>query len=184
MKNTGKEYEKLIQEIYNEKVKDEGIKANVKHDEEIQGKTTKHQIDICWEFKHVGTISRYLIQAKDKAKNKVTKSEMLTFKAVIDDIPNSVGIFITKNGFQKGAKEVAECNSIETYSLYDKQISNQPWNTIQPVYKTENGVEYEGTPFAFKIKDGDWYIQKNEKNGDIEVIDKTTKKSLFKIPKP
>ena len=58
-KNTGIAYERLVQEIYTQILKQENVKnIEVKHNVIIKGKTVNHQIDVYWEFEMAGIISK------------------------------------------------------------------------------------------------------------------------------
>lgn len=117
-KNTGIPYEKMIQHIYQQILTCEGLDTiNVQHNIILKGKTTSHQIDVYWEFNLRGIVYRTVIQAKDWA-NKVPQGAMLTFKAVLDDLPSGTkGIFIAKNGFQRGAINIAKAHGISVYTF-------------------------------------------------------------------
>lgn len=130
--NTGIPYEKLVQHIYQQIVKCDGIKTiDVQHNVTLKGKTTTHQIDVYWEFAIGGIIYRTVIQAKDWT-NRVHQGEMLTFKAVLDDLPNgTTGVFIAKNGFQRGAIDVAKANGILIYTFCPAAEDN--WNGQIPI---------------------------------------------------
>ena len=119
MANTGKQYEKLAQMVFSHinNANREGLETIiVQHDVVLQGKITKHQIDVYWEFK-VGDIThKVAVQAKDLSR-KVSKPQMQTFESVINDLPGIIGIFVSKHGFQKGAQDIAIANNIRTYEL-------------------------------------------------------------------
>lgn len=118
-KNIGTEYELLAQKIYKELLKsEESFGIEVKHNVIIQGKDTKHQIDLYWEEERAGIIIKFLVEAKNYSRP-VSKGKIGEFLSVIKDIPNSVGIFIAKSGFQKGAKEFAEKNEIQLCEIRD-----------------------------------------------------------------
>src|ERR1051325_2674060 len=112
-KKTGLYYEVLSQKIYDSMVNQNRVtNIDVLHDKTFPGKTTRHQIDVYWEFEEAGITYRNIVQVKDWG-GPVTKGEMLKFLKVIEDLPNQPrGIFISKNGYQKGAKEVAEKHGI------------------------------------------------------------------------
>ena len=78
-KNTGLEYEKMAQIVFQQIVNSD-LKVfqniEVKHDIDIKGKTAMHQIDVYWEFEMGGIIYRNIVQAKDW-KSKVPLKEML-----------------------------------------------------------------------------------------------------------
>jgi hypothetical protein len=111
-------YEILNQRIFDAIVNQDEVKTiDVQHDLKLQGKTTKHQIDVYWEFVKGKITYRNIVQTKDWG-GPVSQGEMYKFKAVLDDLPNQPrGIFVSRNGYQKGALEVAEKNGILTYKL-------------------------------------------------------------------
>ena len=117
-KNTGKSYEELTQKIFQELNNQQYVtNIDVKRDIILEGKTAKHQIDVFWEFKHSGIPYFTIVQAKNWAKN-VELSHLITFKGVLDDLPNQPrGVFVTKTGYQKGALEYAKKNGIVIYVL-------------------------------------------------------------------
>jgi len=117
-KKTGLYYEVLSRQIFDSMINQHRVRnIDVLHDKELQGKTTKHQIDVYWEFEDAGFTYRNVVQVKDWG-GRVTKGEMLKFLKVIEDLPNQPrGFFVSKSGYQKGAKEVAEKNGIFMYTL-------------------------------------------------------------------
>ncbi len=126
MKNTGKDYELIVQKVFQSILNQKFVKnINVEHDVTLQGKSTTHQIDVYWEFSD--GISNYatIVQAKDY-NSKVSQDKLLTFKSVIDDLPgHPKGIFVTKTGYQKGAKAYAEANDILLYEL--RKPNDKDW---------------------------------------------------------
>lgn len=132
-KNTGKPYEKLTQKIFDQIInQDRAHNIEVQHDVILQGKTTKHQIDVYWKFDIKGIQYQTIIQAKDW-KAKVKKEDMLVFKGVLDDLPyGTSGIFVSKSGFQSGAIEVARAHGIRLYEL--RKPTDDDWgNTITSI---------------------------------------------------
>jgi hypothetical protein len=125
--NTGTEYEKLVQGIFNAILNQESV-DNIKaeHNLEVQGKTTKHQIDVYWEFEHGGITYKTIVECK-YWKNPVNKGELLKFSQILQDIPGQPrGVFVTKTGYQKGAKEVAIANGIILYEL--RELTDKDWD--------------------------------------------------------
>jgi hypothetical protein len=117
-KNTGLPYEILTQTIFNEILKQNSVETiDVKRNVILQGRDSKHQIDVYWEFRY-GNITYYtIIQAKDWA-SPVKQEQLFAFKQVLQDLPYQPrGIFVTKTGYQKGALEFAKANGIELFSL-------------------------------------------------------------------
>jgi hypothetical protein len=117
-KNTGIPYELLTQTIFNEIVNQNQVETiNVQQNVILQGKDSKHQIDVYWEFKHAGIKYCTVIQAKDW-NSSVKQEQLFAFKTILQDLPGQPrGIFVTKKGYQKGAKEFAEKNGIELFEL-------------------------------------------------------------------
>lgn len=118
MKNTGKEYEKLTQYIFSQIInQNQAENIDVQHDVILSGKTTSHQIDVYWKFDLGGIEYCTVIQAKEW-KNKVKQSDMLAFKAILDDLPSGTkGIYVSLSGYQSGAIDVAKAHGITIYEL-------------------------------------------------------------------
>lgn len=134
MKNTGIPYEQLTQIIFDNILNQSQTETiDVKQNVILQGKTAKHQIDVFWEFEKGGVKYKTIIQAKDW-KYRVKQEQLLTFKAILDDLPNQPrGLFITRTGYQKGAKDFAEKNGILLYELRepkDKDFEGRIKNII------------------------------------------------------
>jgi hypothetical protein len=148
MSNNWKDYEKLTKQIFEGLLTQDRVKTlNIQHDVELQGKTTKHQVDVYWEFEAGGITYRTAVQAKDWS-NPVDQGELIKFKGVLDDLPNQTrGVFVTRTGFQKGALEFANGNGIALYEL--RKPKDEDWEGSIRV------VQFEGTFFApsFSIAD-------------------------------
>ena len=133
IKNTGKDYEVLTQIIFNEIVNQNSVETiDVQHNIILQGKDTKHQIDVYWEFKHVGIDYCTVVEAKDW-QSPVNQEKLLAFKSVLQDLPKQPrGIYVTKTGYQKGALDVAKSNGIELFELreYTEEDSKGKIKTI------------------------------------------------------
>lgn len=115
----GEGYERLSQKVWQEFLKyKEDLDIEVKHNHIEQGKATKHQIDVYWEVNRDNKIKKFLVEAKDHARP-ITKGEMGQFIATVNDIPESIGIFIARSGFQKGAIEFAKGYNIKIFELRD-----------------------------------------------------------------
>src|SRR5262245_28658186 len=116
--NTGIPYELIVQSIFQEILDQERAHTiQVKHNVELQGRTTTHQIDVLWHFSIGGIVYTTLVQAKDW-KSKIKKETVLAFRAILDDIPGQPhGVLVTRSGFQSGAKTLAEKHGIKLYLL-------------------------------------------------------------------
>lgn len=126
MKNTGISYETLTKYIFQEILEQDQVKTiQVQHDVTIQGKTILHQIDVYWEFEVGGIKYITIVQAKDW-QYPVNQGELLKFKGILDDLPGQPkGIFVTRTGYQSGAKEFAERNGIILYEL--REPTQEDW---------------------------------------------------------
>ncbi|MDR5866215.1 restriction endonuclease [Halomonas koreensis] len=109
MANANTEYEKLAREVYEGILQAEGFDTiTVKHDVKIEGKSgQKHQIDVFWEFDVAGVKHRVAVECKNYT-SPVSIGKIRDFSAALDDIGNIQGIFITKTGYQSGAKTFAD----------------------------------------------------------------------------
>jgi hypothetical protein len=114
----GREYELLVREIFQALLDQTEVKNTaVLHDVQLQGKTLTHQIDVYWEFEIGGISYRTVIQAKNW-NSPVKQGDLLKFRGVLDDLPGQPrGIFVTKTGYQQGAREYAEAHGIELLLL-------------------------------------------------------------------
>lgn len=123
MKNTGLDYEVLVQSIFQE-IHNQETANNiiVERDVKLIGKSgTTHQIDVFWQFEIGGIKYSTIVQAKDWASS-VKQEQILALKSVLDDLPRQPrGIIVTRKGFQKGARKFAESHGIELFEL--KEIS-------------------------------------------------------------
>jgi hypothetical protein len=111
----GKEYELLIEKIYN----DLEPNAKVKQDDYILGEDTGivRQIDISIRSKVADTEMLIIVQAKDY-KHKADVNVVGTFIAVIRDVRAQKGILICNQGFTKAAIKYAQKERIELYSAH------------------------------------------------------------------
>lgn len=127
-KNTGIEYELLVKEIFEQILKYNlpNLKTlKIEHDVDIKGNLGTHQIDVYWEFEFNGIKYKTIVQAKDWNSN-VPQEKILAFNQILQDIPGQPrGIFITKTGYQKGAKEIAEKLNIVLYEL--RKPTDKDW---------------------------------------------------------
>lgn len=146
--NKGIEYEKLTQEIYQDLLKDDGITTEVKHDVKIQGKSTKHQIDIFWEYLIAGVNHKVAIECKNYNK-RISKGIISSFHGVLTDIGNTNGIIVTKVGFQKGAKEYADFYGINLIEL--REPKPEDWKGKIRILTTKVQA------ISFNVKK--WYVQ-------------------------
>jgi hypothetical protein len=120
MKNTGKPYEALTEQVFKRLLAQSGVCVEVQRDTKIQGKSgTANQVDVSFTFVLGGTRYLTIVQCKDWT-SPVKKEQVLTFKGVLDDIPGQPrGIMVSRSGFQEGAQTYAEHHGIRIYELRD-----------------------------------------------------------------
>lgn len=129
MKNTGKKYEELVQEIYQQFVNlgNEGERIrpiNVQHNVSVTGMSgAQHQIDIYWEFELAGTVYKTIVEVKDWS-SPVKKEQLLTFNSLLEDIPGTPkGIYVSRGGYQAGALTYAKAHGIQLVSIHEEDCS-------------------------------------------------------------
>lgn len=107
--NPNTEYERFTQEIYQQLVDSDVVKATtVQHNVKLTGRSgQKHQIDVYWEYEIAGNKHKVAIECKNYNKP-VPLSVVQGFKGVLDDLNGVNGIIVTKKGFQSGAKQYAK----------------------------------------------------------------------------
>jgi hypothetical protein len=117
--NTGKPYETLAQIIF-QRIVDQSDVRNVvvQQDVTLRGKNkNSHQIDVYWKFAVENLEYETVVEAKDW-KRHVDQGALMKFKAVLDDLPGQPkGIFVSRAGYQKGARDFARTHGILIYEL-------------------------------------------------------------------
>lgn len=162
IENQNTEYEKLVQDIYQTLHKSEFNTINVEHNKKVAGKSgCHHQIDVYWEFEMVGEIHRVAIECKNYSSG-VSISKIRDFFGVIYDIGNVKGIFITKVGYQSGAKQFADYYNI---SLKEVRLPTQEdWKgRLKTIQVDINALSYDVKERDI-ILDNEWLRDKNLKN--------------------
>jgi len=119
-KNTGVPYEKLVQGIFQAiHNQQEVATTTVEQNKILQGKISTHQIDVYWKFQRGGIDHEVVVQAKDW-RSTVKQGDLFHFKCVLDDLPNQPrGVFVTRTGYQQGAKDFAAAQGIVLYELHE-----------------------------------------------------------------
>jgi len=74
-------------------------------------------VDLYWEFEQAGITYKLVVQAKDE-RNNITQNELFAFHTILENIPGQPrGLFITRTGFQRGARAYANRHGIGLYTL-------------------------------------------------------------------
>jgi hypothetical protein len=138
-KNTGVSYEKLVQGIFQAIHDQEEVATiTVEQNKTLRGKISTHQIDVYWKFQKGGIQHEVIVQARDW-QSAVKQGDLFHFKCVLDDLPNQPrGVFVTRTGYQRGAKDFAAAQGIILYELAEsppkKNISMTvgSWASVAP----------------------------------------------------
>lgn len=150
--NKNTKYEILAQEIYQILLHSEGFEdIDVRHNIKIKGKSgCEHQIDVYWEFKIAGKVQRFAIECKNYNKT-ISIGKVRDFFGVIYDIGDIKGIFVTKKGYQKGAKIFADFHGISLKEIrmptnedYSGRLKIITFNNFLNTIKIKNiSIDYD-----------------------------------------
>ena len=107
--NKNTEYEMLVQDMYQTIVNEDAPDTiKVQHNVKIEGKSgQKHQIDVYFQFSFAGETFKTIIECKNYSKP-VSIGAISDFQGRLIDIGGAKGVFVSKNGFQKGAVDYAK----------------------------------------------------------------------------
>ncbi len=128
-KNTGRDYEILTKLILQQAYELDGVKnLRVAHDIVLQGAILPHQIDVYLSF-DVGTITyATIVQCKDW-NSRVKQEQMMAFSQVLADLPGQPrGVFVTRKGYQDGARKLAQDKGIILYTL--REPTEKDWHDL------------------------------------------------------
>ncbi|MGN8160351.1 restriction endonuclease [Salinisphaera sp. SWV1] len=113
MPSESTEFELFVRAVYQEILSLEGFETiSVEHDVKITGRSgQKHQIDVYWEFKAGGITHKVAVECKHY-KNTISLGKIRDFHSVVEDIGNTLGVFVTTKGYQSGAIKYAKHKDI------------------------------------------------------------------------
>jgi hypothetical protein len=138
MKNTGKAYEELTQQVFDRLLAQSGLCVRVERDVILPGRSTTHQIDVTFEFVAGPATYRTVVQCKDWA-TAVKQEQVLAFHSVLTDIPGQPrGIMVARAGFQEGARRVAEHHGIKLYEL--REPCDSDWDGLIRAVQIESSL--------------------------------------------
>ncbi|AMW80468.1 hypothetical protein AMD27_16245 (plasmid) [Acinetobacter sp. TGL-Y2] len=120
----GTEFEIFSKELYEELLGQHDIKnLKVQHNVSLKGATGQHhQIDVYWEFVLGGVTHKVAVECKDYT-SAVSVGRIRDFSAALDDIGGVKGIFLTKVGYQSGAKVFAQGKGIALKTVQSDAIT-------------------------------------------------------------
>lgn len=160
MKNTGKKYEDMVHQVFSELKAVDSVKSiRLDKRQKIKDRNgIRREIDIIWEYEIALQKFLILIEAKDHS-SPITITNIDAFLGKTNDIPGNPKLFfITKSGYQSGAKTKAEQHGIvlfEFRELTEKDLDGK-------IKKIVLQVNYllPDTRFKRFIFDDEWNIQK------------------------
>lgn len=178
VKNTGKDYEEFVGNIYQSLINAEGI-SDVKN---IQVEVNKkiedrngilRQFDVYWEFNIGGHTYKTVIECKDYAST-VTIDKIDAFIGKTNDIPGLRLIYATKTGYQSGALKKAENHQIDLLIVREGQKEDWKAPDGTPlVNKIVLNITVLSTPMITDfspIVDAEWL--KNQADLNVDEINK------------
>lgn len=148
MSNSDTEYEKFVQQIYQRILQLDGhTNITVQHNVKVTGRQSgiPHQIDVYWEFSVGGIIHKVCIECKN-FKNPVPKGRLMEFARKINDI-GARGIFVTRTGYQSGAKKWADFDNIDIFTAREMTESD----LIKWTKRIQVKIELR-TPHVYDVK--------------------------------
>lgn len=121
-RTTWKGHELVTKAIFEALLKQSNAQnLEIKHNAKIPGLKVGHQIDVYWKFS-MGGIDHFVIVEVKRKKAKASQGDLLKFSAVLSDIPGQPrGVFVSQNGYQRGAVNVARAQGIEVFEI--KEVS-------------------------------------------------------------
>lgn len=116
--NDGRELEYFVERVYSALLQNENLKkSNIKKNHTVIGRSqVKHQFDVYYEIEIANNLHRVAIECKQHNR-RITKGLVQEFKAKIEDCNNVMGVMVTSEGYQTGAKEFAEFYGIKCITV-------------------------------------------------------------------
>ncbi|MGW0731524.1 restriction endonuclease [Streptomyces sp. NPDC002851] len=116
MPNTGETFESYVQFIYETLLGAQGKNISVSRRATVfDNHGNSYNIDVFYEFDVAGVHHRVAIECKD-TRRPVERDDAIAFVGKIRDLPSTIGIFISKSGFQPAAKKYLKDHGVVHYS--------------------------------------------------------------------
>ncbi|MEV6779403.1 restriction endonuclease [Streptomyces syringium] len=115
MVNSGETFESYVQFIYQTLLGVQGKNISVSRRATVfDNHGNSYNIDVFYEFDIAGVHHRVAIECKD-TRRPVERDDAIAFAGKIRDMPSTIGIFISKSGFQSAAKKYLQDHGIVHY---------------------------------------------------------------------
>lgn len=175
-KNTGKEFEKMVFEIFEDLTRNK-LNYEVIYDTKIDGPDKPRQIDILIKINIQGKDYNHLIECKDFIRP-IDLPKLDAFDSLLRDLNAYKGTFISSAGFTDGAKRKAIRLGIDIFTAHK---SNSKWNISLniPVIVKEYTPTYK-LSFDFG-KTGNQALAGKAISIALGVINNTNVIELFKV---
>jgi len=160
----GDQLENYVHYVYSSLIKHKARETKLYQKYAIKGCTgVEYIFDLFYEFDYLMTKHRVAIECKNWEKP-VSINDISAFCNKIEDVGNIRGVFISKSGYQSGAKELANKKGISIFTeeefptildimqyplkalLPDKDVVGEPFWTLMEVDKSNNNT---GTYYAY-----------------------------------
>lgn len=177
-------YEQFVQGVYQLLVDQDAVRnVEVQHNVTLTGRSgATHQIDVFWQFQIAGQLYRTCVECK-RYTSTVKKTHVAAFTTVLEDIGNANGIFVTTEGYQKGARLLAKGKNIRLIRLNPviREVHIQ-MNLQVPEYKSFS-LEFDvpavkailanlgRTSYQYSVRGGD-AVLRNSQTGELSSLEK------------
>ncbi|MFE7467741.1 restriction endonuclease [Streptomyces sp. NPDC057499] len=116
MTNTGESFEGYVQFIYQALLGAQGRNISVSRRATVfDNHGNSYNIDVFYEFDVAGVHHRVAIECKD-TRRPVERDDAIAFAGKIRDLPSTLGIFISKSGFQPAARKYLQDHGIAHFT--------------------------------------------------------------------
>lgn len=141
------DYERLCADLMDGIAGISGVETvAVEHDVVLKGKAMDHQIDVVWDYIADGDQRRRVFECKHWAKN-VDNSLLAAWRTTVEDLVDPAdGVFVTRTGYQIGAKKMAAYYGISIWTL--RAPTESDWvGRLRDI-----GITMEFTPTSLHIE--------------------------------
>lgn len=116
MPNPGDMFESYVQSIYQDLLDSQGRNISVSRGATVHDNHgNSYNIDVFYEFDAAGVHHRVAIECKD-TRRPVERDEAIAFTGKIHDLPSTIGVFISRSGFQPAAEKYLQDHGVLYYS--------------------------------------------------------------------
>lgn len=116
MSNTGDLFESYVRYVYQTLLGIQGKNISVSRRATVYDtRGNSYNIDVFYEFDVAGVHHRVAIECKDHSRP-VGRDDAIAFVGKIRDLPSAIGVFISRSGFQSGAKKYLQDHGVLHYS--------------------------------------------------------------------